>query len=300
MSAARTILDVLVLRYLSRRGWQHLQSGFPAIAVFAFDHIGHEVNVRGRYEGVDLDLVLEFLVRSNVSSSSTVVDVGANIGNHSLFFAVHFSRVIALEPNPRVFELLSFNARLSKKIVVLNMGASDVTGERNLAFTPANWGGGRLVDCVQDPTNVSVRVTRLDDLPQLTSLSLGLIKIDVEGHELSVLKGAAKLLSRWRPALLFEQREEDIVEGSSPAVDWLRRLNYTDFFEVRSSPSLPRGWSFSGRRAINGALRVVAGERKKVVQIKRFAKAFYPMIIALPASSEPSSSPRTGEVRRGG
>lgn len=278
-------LDYLASRYLDYRGLQHLQSGYPSIAGFAFDHIAHEINLKGRYEAADLDATFNFL-GERLSITGMAIDVGANIGNHSLYFADHFKYVVSLEPNPRVFELLCFNSKLRDNIQPLNIGASDIDGETTLLFTPGNWGGGHLVDKDRDrPDGIPVTLKRLDELDVLGSCSVGLIKIDVEGHELQVLKGAIKILLRSRPVILFEQQPADIAQGSSPAIDWLRSNGYTRYFEVQSYPGLPRHWAFPGRRVINGLIRMVAGEHKQIVPISQFKKAFYPMIIALPGGA---------------
>ncbi|MFZ2739258.1 MAG: FkbM family methyltransferase [Burkholderiaceae bacterium] len=278
------VLDYFASRYLAYRGALHLRLGYPSIAAFAFDHIGHEINIKGRYEAADLAATFKFLGKRALVAG-IAVDVGANIGNHSLYFSEHFEQVVSLEPNPRVFELLCFNVKLRGNIQPFNIGASDTGGEMALSFSPGNWGGGQLVGGSQDQSNTfSVTVKRLDELDALASRSVGLIKIDVEGHELPVLKGAIKLLLRSRPGILFEQQPADIAQGSSAVVDWLKSNGYDQFYEVQSFPGLPKGWTFPGRKVINGLMRVVAGERKSVVPIGRFEKAFYPMIIALQAS----------------
>lgn len=277
-------LDYLASRYLACRGSRHLRSGYLSIAGFAFDHITHEINLKGCYEIADLDATFKFL-GERALTGRVAVDVGANIGNHSLYFSDRFEHVISLEPNPRVFELLSFNSKLRGNIQPLNIGASDVGGDRTLSFSPGNWGGGQLVDRTRHQTNsVPVTVKRLDDLDELGSHSVGLIKIDVEGHELQVLMGAIEILLRSRPVILFEQQPADIVQGSTAVVDWLRGNGYGRFYEVRSFPGVPKSWIFPGSKAINGLMRLVAGERKRVVPIGRFEKAFYPIIIALPAA----------------
>ncbi len=284
MSFVDKLLDNAASRYLWRRGAQHAKSGAPPIAVFAFDHIGHEINLRGRYEADQLECAIGFLRGSSLLAGD-VVDVGANIGNHALFFAEHYDRVIAIEPNPRVFELLAFNAKLRGNIRPLNIGASDVNDELLLAFETDNWGGGRLASSrgeLNRANNVPVKVRRLDDLSELDSRPVGLLKIDVEGHELRVLKGAAAMIKRAKPVVLFEQHSDEIAHGSSEVLDWLRANGYDQFYEVRSFPALPRSWSFPGRRAIDALMRLVMGETQRVVPITRLENAFYPMVIALP------------------
>jgi FkbM family methyltransferase len=283
MSFALQMVDFLASKYLSYRGALHLRTGYPQVAIFAFDYIGHEINLSGRYEKGELDTTLQFL-REEGRVAGIAVDVGANIGNHSLFFADHYERVVALEPNPRVFELLSINAKLKHNIEPLGIAASDTGGPATLRFEPGNWGAGQLVEGGEGPAeSFSIVTKRLDDLEQITSRKVGLLKIDVEGHELRALKGGTGILARSRPVVLFEQHASDISRGSSEVIDWLRRNGYERFFEVRSFPGLPKAWLFPGRKAVNGLLRLVFGERKKVVPVTRFEKAFYPMIIALPS-----------------
>jgi FkbM family methyltransferase len=275
------VVDYAVSRYLARRGRQHLAEGAPVVAMFAFDHIGQEIGVGGRYAAADLECAFRFLAERG-AILGVAVDVGANIGNHALFFAPRYEQVYALEPNPRVFELLEINARLVSNVVPIRLGASDRPGVLPLAYSPANWGAGNLGPAAGDGSRtVQVEVKALDGMAELASLRIGLVKIDVEGHELQVLSGAVELLKRSRPVILFEQQPADISAGSSKVVDWLRTQGYQDFFEVRAYPALPRGWQFPGRMAINALLRLAAGERKRVVPIARFESAFYPMIIAL-------------------
>lgn len=253
------------------------------------------INLEGRYEGAELACCFEFLRTSGLMRDDAV-DVGANIGNHALFFAEHFSNVIAIEPNPRLFELLEINARLRKNVSPLNVGASDVSTEMALSYDSSNWGGGQLM--ARDASDaraftVPVSVRRLDDLVELAGRPIGLLKIDVEGHELRVLKGAEALVRRSQPVVLFEQHANDVNDGTSEVVDWLRVNGYRSFLEVRSLPGLPRSWRFPGRMMANGLLRLLLGERRRVVPIRRFERVFYPMIIALPSAERRAKA--TGE-----
>lgn len=244
--------------------------------------------MKGRYESADLHFTLQYLTHAGLVSG-TALDVGANIGNHSLYFARHFSDVVALEPNPRVFELLCFNTKLQANIEPLMIGASDRRAEMRLSFDLNQWGCGHLARAGELPTgghDVPVTVIPLDELGEVASRRIGLIKIDVEGHELHVLKGASQILARSQPVILFEQHGAGVSNESSDVISWLRAHGYDRFLEVRSFPSLPRGWVFPGRRMLNGLLRLIVGERKKVVPILRFERAFYPMVIALPPVSE--------------
>ena len=66
------------------------------------DHIGDSIFIDGLYEGALLQSAFSTLLagRTQQFAESACLDIGANIGNHSGFFADRFARVIAMEPNP--------------------------------------------------------------------------------------------------------------------------------------------------------------------------------------------------------
>lgn len=60
---------------------------------------------------------------------------------------------------------------------------------------------------------------------------IGLIKIDVEGHELLALKGMIKIINRRKPIIVFEQNR-DIYNGTPDVIEFLRSLGYLNLQEV--------------------------------------------------------------------
>lgn len=137
------------------------------------------------------------------------VDVGANIGSYSVMASAGVgARSVAIEPVPATFERMLRNARinaLEDRMTCIQAGVSDAPG--TLAFTAGLdtvnhvLAKGEAGDCVQ------VEVLALDSLPAAHEAAL--IKIDVEGHELAVLEGAATVLAS--PGLLAVVME---VNGS--------------------------------------------------------------------------------------
>jgi FkbM family methyltransferase len=136
-------------------------------------------------------------LRALVAPGETVIDVGANIGSTALACAAAVGpkgRVVALEPHPRTFRLLAGNVDFNPGAVVeaLNLGAGVEAGE--LRFSDSRSDDMNRVDG-SGPMRVAVR--RLDDLAVERGLGeVSLLKIDVEGYEWSVLKGAETLLGR--------------------------------------------------------------------------------------------------------
>ncbi len=134
----------------------------------------------------------------------TAIDVGAHIGNHTIWFAVIMRmKVLALEPNPKSYAALLANCRhkrASALVTALNVAAGETTGVVEVVDqTPGNSG---MAVCRDAPSGTIQRV-RIDDIAQdLTDVTL--IKVDVEGDEIAVLKGAAATIAAHRPMIYAE------------------------------------------------------------------------------------------------
>jgi FkbM family methyltransferase len=136
---------------------------------------------------------------------STVVDVGANIGNHTVYYALtRAKRVYPLEPNPVARALLERTVETNRLEAVdlsyVRLGAG-ARPERRSLHTPNPNNLGKTV-LTEDAGPDQVAVQPLDDLHFRGRVSF--IKIDVEGMELDVLRGAAATISENRPGLGVE------------------------------------------------------------------------------------------------
>jgi FkbM family methyltransferase len=137
-----------------------------------------------------------------------VVDVGANVGLHSVFFAARVGpagKVIALEPEPDNYRYLTDNVRRNglTNVDAVLAGAGAREAAMTLNLLPGGMGGHSFAP-VDGGTPIEVRVVRLDDfLPQRTA-RVDLVKIDVEGFEVQVVAGLMETLARDRPTLLIE------------------------------------------------------------------------------------------------
>ncbi len=135
----------------------------------------------------------------------TLLDVGANIGNHALYLSRNFDTVHCFEPNPIALSRLRDNVALNKSnIIIHEVGLG--TKDDNLPFYPApgdNLGGGGF-----KPNGVSTAVLpiRRGDtyLSSKDITNIDFIKIDVEGFEPDVLEGLAQTILHDRPVIVFE------------------------------------------------------------------------------------------------
>lgn len=169
-------------------------------AVFLDDSVSTAVILNGLYERRELDVLAREIFPS-LARPSCALDVGANIGNHACFFAAHFDRVVAFEPNPPVAAVLRANA-MGRPIEVVDKGLSSVRDSLHFRINGRNLGGSGVAE---RPTGVTVEVDTLDRLAEPLALeNVRFIKIDVEGHEAEVLAGARALLREQRPVIAIE------------------------------------------------------------------------------------------------
>lgn len=206
------------------------------------DHIGHTILTEGLYEL----LVCEILWRLT-SPGDTCVDAGANIGQMTGLMAVKAGRdgcVLAFEPHPVLFAELSSNAvewRKEPDVASIQASQCALSSENTQgritvsADFATNRGIARLVgagdEMGSDATACfDVAVHRLDALlPSATQI--GVLKVDVEGHELEVFHGSGALLAGHAVRnIVFE----DFGGWGSPSVGYLKACGYT-VFAVRKS-----------------------------------------------------------------
>lgn len=260
------------MNYLYRRQQEALKR-YPQMCCYAFDAIAMHLAVDGRYEREELDLILTRF--RSLIEGRTVLDVGANIGNHSLAFAGLAAQVIALEPHPVTFRLLELNTRRHRNITALNVGASDRAGTVE-AVTPLDNAGGCAIGRTTDGERVELKVQRVDDLPRLRDV--GLIKIDVEGHEDQALRGMERLLRDQKPLMVLEQNHDVIDGGTSPAIQRLRSLGYNHLYSIEKR----HPWRFPFGRLghiVEGVLRGVPPLEARLEPVRSLERRDYPCLV---------------------
>jgi len=137
---------------------------------------------------------------SLVGPGDVCFDLGANVGLYTLLMAKRAARVVAFEPVPRNIRYLHRMVELNRldNVLIVPLAVSDREGVA--ALDPGeNPTVGRLDDTGRQP----VGTVTIDGFAARFGLSPTVLKIDVEGAELAVLRGAASLLRERRPRLLL-------------------------------------------------------------------------------------------------
>nr|WP_280517720.1 FkbM family methyltransferase [Falsirhodobacter halotolerans] len=165
------------------------------------------------------------VVRSLLPSGAVILDVGANVGNHAIWFAQHggAARVIVVEPNPLSLEPLVAN--------VLGNGLGDVIDLTSVGFGLSDVNAGGFFMKAHDRNLGATKmfadrggdldVRRGDDA--FPDLRPDFVKIDVEGMEINVLRGLGEMIARARPVLMVEVEEANVAAFA----DWIE----TNFYE---------------------------------------------------------------------
>jgi FkbM family methyltransferase len=259
---ARLLLDKLAYRIVGKIINRTLTTGYFAypLVVPVRDLIGRRLIATGSFERTQFEALDRLLTEAttlvgiNPNLKGALVDVGANIGLYTVRYAPLFVQTIAIEANPATYHALQANIALARSpnTKAVCLAASNVKGTAQLKVAESGMlGWSRLADDAGWATyTVDVPLNTLDNIVDeaFGQARVALIKIDVEGHELEVLQGAAAVINRDGPIILFEALSG---EAGRSAIGQLRGAGYNDFFVFERDASfrgLLRGLPVSARR----------------------------------------------------
>lgn len=245
---------------------------------------GHATKVFRRFGTLDYELIkiVEAIFKDN--QASYAIDVGANIGNHTIAFSKLFSRVVAIEPLSSILPIrysLDLSGAKNVQLVEAALGSSENVTYINVA---ANLGGGgsTAIDSLARSSKERVRVDVKvgDDLLEdiIKDGAVDFIKIDVEGMEADVISGLNRTIKKYSPILAFEWNnaqtqmkfeEEGIFEDLLRDYDFFGVLSATDrrghsgfigimrrLYVKLTNKAQPRLVKFNKREIFNNVLAV--------------------------------------------
>jgi len=246
----------------------------PKFVIFNQDYVSNDILIDGFYELKELKLLAKWL--KNKIKFGVVLDVGAYIGNHSMFFSRYFKKVISFEPNPLSFELLKLNSKNSKNIKINNYGLSNKTSVKKFYSYDFNYGGSSVVKNKKIPhKKFNVLFNQFDKLKIKEKIDL--VKIDVEGDEINVLKGMEKMLVKYSPIILFESQEKEIINGTSKVISFLKSKKYNKFYSIEN---YNKNYINFFDKIIYTLKFIFVSRKKYILRRKNFQKKYYSLIIA--------------------
>jgi FkbM family methyltransferase len=188
--------------------------------------IGQTLYLDGNYEQE-----LQQLMPHLNLSGSVCLDVGANIGLHTLTMSELVGaagQVFAFEPEKHNFQLLEQNLRRNgiTNVVLQQSAVSDKEGICQIGLSPVNYGDHRVSTAA--PANwrtQEVQMTTVDaSVGHLPDRAIRFIKIDVQGHELHVLGGMRQTLERNRDAIVVIEVAPDLLAHAGTSATELMSL----------------------------------------------------------------------------
>lgn len=185
------------------------------------DHILNVIRTSGKFYETDL---LEHMYQS-IHRKGIYIDVGANIGNHTVFFAKFMAaHVVSIEPQLQNYQLLTGTVAKNglRNVTCVRCAVGSKAGVGCLVLPKGyerNRGAFSLIGSANVVGAESVSVDTLDsligNLPNLESQHVTAVKIDVEGAEVAVLEGAGEILTRYRPHVIVEAQSEERLSSVS-------------------------------------------------------------------------------------
>ncbi len=253
------VVDRLLPRNLSGRFRVENESTWIEGDLGSF--IEREIFLYGGYEG---QLIREFLKMTANTPQRTILDIGANIGQHSIKYAAVFDRVHSFEPNPDLWEKFENNVSLNPKGMVTLHKVGVANEDAELPFynvDNGNEGLGTFSDIEQYEKSLemagTLKVVRGDDFLRSIGVSdVDAMKIDVQGFEGEVLLGLQETLRSTRPIVWLELgaatkmdlSSSEEIQGFFPYPVRLFHLRHSTRFMIRglslteiSGEELPTG-----------------------------------------------------------
>lgn len=198
-------------------------------------------------------------LKKHLTPESYFIDIGANIGYHTLFAASILTKghVFAIEPQPRLCNQIkkSLDSNNFKNITIINKALGDKNDTLKLYIRDENIGSSSIGDnsnigmCDVSSTEL-VSVARLDDI-MCKVPRIDVIKIDIEGYEFEALTGARSLLKKFHPAIFLELSpmfyESDYHGKTEAFINFLVELEYS-FYDLEDKKFDPIAWFKVGGR----------------------------------------------------
>jgi FkbM family methyltransferase len=174
------------------------------------------------------------IIVDTVSPGMIVLDIGGHIGFYTLLMSRlvgETGKVYSFEPFPRNLQLLQENIELNKiqNVQVIPSAVSDMTGMVSLLIDGDHDLPGRsslVYRSGKSESSMEVETTSIDDVMANIEHSIDFMKIDVEGAEDLVLKGALKTIQKHHPIILVELHQMGQYDDDHPALYFLQSLSY--------------------------------------------------------------------------
>ena len=175
-----------------------------------------------------------------IPEGANILDLGANIGNHTIYWARQnkVNKVIAFEPVKYTLDILKKNIALNNlynKVTICDVGLSDKTSKAVIAkWHEYNIGGTNIIDT----DDGDMEVDKLDNIIYPINLKhIDFVKIDIEGHEVMALKGAKRVFKEYKPKYVY-------IESFSNHIDQTKQILKDYGYKLANFPVIANNYLF--------------------------------------------------------
>ncbi len=169
-------------------------------------------------------------VQEHLNSNNTFLDIGANAGIYSYHFKNKMKKIVAFEPVKEI--LVSLENLKSRNVEIHNCALSNNNDYLEIHIPVDKHGNTISYIASLEPRSENtikrkIEVKMLDDF---NYQNVSLIKIDVEGHELEVLKGGYETINKYKPHLVIEIEQRHLAYDMSKTLNYIKGIGYEIFF----------------------------------------------------------------------
>jgi len=198
-----------------------------------FDHIGRQIRRKKRFYESDL----LYALKSLINKGDTCIDVGANIGNHTLFFSTICEKIIAIEPLEDNLIMLKHNVAdngLKERVTIIDKAMSKDGRKMRTGDTPA-WNRG-MCNMVEDNTEEQT-ITPETILPFIENKKLDILKIDCEAMSMEIFEAFLTIIKQHSPILIIEASDEELakIKNTLPNYSIYGKYNATPTYILKSN-----------------------------------------------------------------
>ncbi len=233
----------------SKGSWREFKKDGILLRVDIYDYVGHYIYFQFKDLGQDRLLLM-------ANKNDYVLDIGTNIGSTLLSFANKIGnngRVFGFEPDKLNYDSCLQNIKLNdfENIQVSNIGLGDSCGKfKMVTDTSSNRGMNRISYSVVDDNVAEIQVETLDKWLEINSINrIDLIKMDVEGFELKVLKGGKSSILSHTPRLFIELDDNHLKavgDSATSLVKFLKEdLKYKQIRNAETGEIISPDYSFT-------------------------------------------------------
>ena len=206
-------------------------------------YVGGAIITYGEFSHLEMDTFRNFITKNTY-----VLEVGANIGAHTVGLARLCKYIDAVEPQPQIFQNLATNVFINnlQNVGLHNIGLGSENGCMCVPLTDynaeGNFGGISLSASLEEPMSAVVEILPLDSFVDHKWDRDVFLKVDVEGMEEEVLRSGPKFLSHHRPVMYVEN---DRPDKSKSLIEFIKSNSYNLYWDT---PKLFNPSNFFGKK----------------------------------------------------